>query len=45
MIWWGVVLIACGSFLFGFLMAAVLAAGKRADEAMEQFQSETGGER
>jgi len=43
MTWWGVVLIAWGAVLFCFL--AVLKIGKRADEAMEQFQSKTGGEK
>ena len=40
MTWWGVVLIAWGAFLFGFLMAAVLAAGKRADEMVRAEKAE-----
>jgi len=35
MTWWGVVLIAWGAFLVGFLLAAMLATGKEADQAAE----------
>ena len=35
MSWWGVVLIAYGAFVFGFLLAAILAAGKIADQNWE----------